>query len=234
MSFYESWQHRALLDISKSHLDAIDRSRIDDEGVIVGLGNLANLQVSTVFAAIAIEASINDCLMGHCLMIENPYLSTFFSTVLKRYLMGRIHDKISLIHRCWSESLNAETVKEAKKLFTIRNRIVHQSGEFIHHDAEFGLKGLSGAGLTGDELRHMLDHHEIAKDFLDSFWMPGAKQLQKCLREVQALREAEFEELCRENPGLAETMRDLENARFPTDVSDDHGTDTDVAVRPSE
>jgi len=177
-SFKDSWQHRELLDISKAHLDAIDRNRMTSDGVIIGNDNYANLKVSTVFAAIAMEAAINDFLQIHCLFVDKPYLQEFFVSVTDRFLFARVDERLAVVRRCLDGKFPDALISDARRLFQIRNRVVHQSGEFIDRDKENGLKSLTNRPLDADSLRHMLRHHEIADEFLGSFWLPGTRELE--------------------------------------------------------
>lgn len=95
-TFAASWQIQELLQISKSHLDAVNRSRMRD-GVVIGNDNFANLMVSTVFAAVAIETAFNEFIQVHCLFIDIPYLQTFYAEFTERYLWARTDDKIKLV-----------------------------------------------------------------------------------------------------------------------------------------
>ena len=72
-SFADSWEFQELLSISKQHRDAVDSSRVHPDAV-VGIDNWNTLRVSTVFAAISIEAAFNDFILTHCLFVETPYL----------------------------------------------------------------------------------------------------------------------------------------------------------------
>ena len=72
-SFADSWEHRELLRIAKEHLDSLDRSRVRPDAII-GFDNLAKLKVTTVFAATAVEAALNDFVLIHDFLLKQPRL----------------------------------------------------------------------------------------------------------------------------------------------------------------
>jgi len=177
-SFAESWQYSELLEISKSHLDQLDRSR-DVDGRIVGMDNFAKLKVSTVFAAIAVEAALNDYLLCHCLLARPQYLQKFFGAVTKRFLWARPEEKIDLLKKSWNEEFPSGLLRDVRRLFEIRNRIIHQTSEFRVSEEP----GRDTATMTSrypisqDDIQEMLRHYDVARDFLSRFWLPGNSQL---------------------------------------------------------
>ncbi len=65
-------------------------------------------------------------------------------------------------------------------MIRIRNRIAHQTGEFhTANETTDGGSRMKNRPLTADEMRHMLRHYEIARDFLSRFWLPGNRELQQ-------------------------------------------------------
>ena|SRR3972149_534445 len=178
-NFAEHFEIRELLDISKAHLDALDRSRMSD-GVVIGNDNFANLKVATIFSGIAIEAALNDFIQIHCLFIHEPYMQSFFAEVTTHYLWAGMDRKIKLLRKCWHISFPDELINDVMKLIGIRNRIVHQTGRFKpDQNRSHGISALSNYPLTADKMRHMLRHYDIAKDFLSLFWLPGDIELQQ-------------------------------------------------------
>ncbi|HUT88548.1 MAG TPA: hypothetical protein VMY37_03575 [Thermoguttaceae bacterium] len=176
-SFVDSWQYTSLLDIARSHRDAIDDERITPEGVI-GVDNHNRLMVSTVFSAITIEAALNDYTLIHCNFLDVPYLQGIFGDIASDYLRGSIHKKIDLLRRHWPDEIPSEVIKEVKELIRIRNRIAHQTGEFVRSfKSDTGDAVMTNRPLTGDEMLHMLRHYDIAYDFLSRFWLPGSREL---------------------------------------------------------
>lgn len=166
-----------LLQISKSHLDAVDRSRMHD-GVVVGNDNFANLMVSTVFAAVAIETAFNEFIQIHCLFINVPYLQSFYANLTERYLWARTDDKINLVQECWPTPFPDGLIKEVRELFRIRNRVTHQTGRLKPvEDRSHGIESLTNKPLDANAMRHMLRHYEIAHDFLSHFGLPGNAEL---------------------------------------------------------
>ena len=175
-SFGDSWQHMELLSISKSHLDQLDPSRVNDEHVI-GTDSLANLKVSTAFAAITIEAALNDYLLTHCLFIERPYLQEIFKTLTKKFLRASVPEKIRLLRQNWPDEFPDDLIRDVNELFRIRNRVTHQSGEFDTANETGSNSQVRNNPLTAADMQHMRRHHEIAMDFLGRFWLPGDREL---------------------------------------------------------
>jgi hypothetical protein len=176
-SFSESYEHQELLQISKQHLDSLDNSRISDDAVI-GTDNVAKLKVATVFAAIAIEAALNDFILGHCLLVGGSYLQQVFGELARRFARGSVFHKVSLLSEHWSDPFPQPLVADVRRLFEIRNKVIHQSGEFSPRgDATGDRAVLTNRPLTNAELEHMRRHHDIALDFLSRFWLPGAREL---------------------------------------------------------
>ena len=69
-------------------------------------------------------------------------------------------------------------LKEVRELIRIRNRISHQTGEFVpafKSDSDGAM--MTNRLLTGDEMLHMLKYYEIAYDSLSRFWLPGSREL---------------------------------------------------------
>ena len=179
-SFADYVDIRELLDISKAHLDALDRSRIYD-GKIIGVDNVQNLKVATVFAGIAIEAALNDFLHVHSLFSEFPYLQSFFAEVTQRFLRGSVQHKINLLLKCWPQPFDHDLVKDVRRVFEIRNRVVHKTGKLLFSDDAHGVKSLSNDPLSADDMQHMLRHHVVAERFLSGFWLPGTRELRQGL-----------------------------------------------------
>ena len=178
-SFADSWEFQELLNISKQHRDAVDPSRVRPDAVI-GTDNWNTLRVSTVFAAISIEAGFNDFILSHCLFVETPYLQEFFGTVTDRFLMASVHDKLKLVVEHWPVGFPDELLRDVRKLFEIRNRVTHQKGRFQSGDETADNRSvLRNDPLSNDEMQHMLRHHEIAHDFLSRFWLPGTRELEQ-------------------------------------------------------
>lgn len=168
-----------LLQISKSHLDAVDRSRMHD-GIVVGNDNFANLMVSTVFAAVAIETAFNQFIQVHCLFVDLPYLQTFYANLTERYLWARIDEKINLVQGCWPTPFPDGLIREVRELFRVRNRVTHQTGRLMPvEDRSHGIESLTNKPLDADEMRHMLQHYEIALVFLSHFGLPGNAALRQ-------------------------------------------------------
>jgi hypothetical protein len=175
-NFADHFEIRELLNISKAQLDALDRSRIRD-GKIIGGDNAQKLKVATVFAGIAIEASLNDFLQVHCLFAESPYLQSFFGELTHRCLRGSVQGKIDLLLRFWPQPFDPDLVKDVRRIFQIRNRVVHRTGKLLFSDDGHGVKSLSNDPLSDDDMQHMLSHHNIAERFLSNFWLPGQREL---------------------------------------------------------
>lgn len=178
-SFAENYQHQRLLEISRRHRGAVDPSRVYD-GKVIGQDNLDNLAVSTVFAATAIEAALNDYVLSHCLFVEAPYLQEVFHEVTAQFIRGSVHKKLDLLVRRWPDPIPKELLKEVRELIRIRNRITHQTGEFRTANKTVGGRSeMKNPALTRDEMSHMLLHYEIAREFLSRFWLPGNRELQQ-------------------------------------------------------
>jgi hypothetical protein len=178
-SFAQNYQHQCLLAISRRHREALDSTRVYD-GKVIGQENWDNLAVSTVFAAIAIEAALNDYVLSHCLFVDVPYLQEVFGKVTEHFLRGSVQNKIELLVRRWPDPIPEELLKDVRELIRIRNRITHQTGEFrAASESDDGRSRMTNRTLTAGEMWHMLRHHEIARDFLSRFWLPGNRELQQ-------------------------------------------------------
>lgn len=176
-SFVDSWDYQELLAISKDHLDSMDAARVRPDAII-GTDNYAKLKVSTVFAAIAIEAALNNFVLIHCLFVDEPYLQEVFGTVTKNFLRSSVHEKIKLLRRNWPDEFPDDLIKDVKELFRIRNRVTHESDEFISAArSDDGKAMIQNRPLTNDEMQHMRRHHDIAYDLLSRFWFPGNREL---------------------------------------------------------
>jgi hypothetical protein len=176
--FASVYSQNCLLDIAKTHLDAIDRTRMDD-GVVIGQDNFDRLLVATVFAAIAIEASLNDYVLSHCLFLENRYFQSFFGEITTNALRGPMDSKLKLLRQHWSSAFPDAIIGDVRRLFEIRNKIIHQQGIFSATKAEDDGATMTNFRLTADEMRHMLTHHEIATTFLSMFFLPGNQEVQQ-------------------------------------------------------
>ena len=164
-SFADSWELQELLRISKQHRDAVDSSRVF-EGIVVGTDNWSTLRVSTVFAAISIEAALNDYILSHCLFVETPYLQSAFGEITKHYLRASVRDKIEFLTENWPDDFPAQLLTNVRRLFDIRNLITHRRGRFTPaKDSDDGKSRMSNRSITREDLWHMLDHYEIAHDF---------------------------------------------------------------------
>lgn len=176
-SFVDSYEYKSLLNIAKENRDAIDESRITTEGVI-GVANHNRLMISTVFSAITIEAALNDYTLIHCNFLDSPYLEGVFGDITTDFLHGSVHKKIELVRNHWPDEIPGQLIKDVKELIRIRNRIAHQSGQFIpSFKSETGDAMMTNRPLTGNEMLHMVKHHDIAHDFLSRFWLPGSREL---------------------------------------------------------
>jgi hypothetical protein len=176
--FAEYYPVQCLLEISKRHRDAVDLAR-SRNGEVIGQDNFDNLMVSTVFAAIAIEASLNDYVFSHCLFLQDEYFQKAFRGITKRFLRSSIHNKIKLLLDCWSDGFPKELIKDVRHLIKIRNDITHQTGEFMTlSDTAERRSSMTNFRLDRADLSHMLEHHKIAYDFLSLFWLPGNGQIQ--------------------------------------------------------
>ncbi len=178
-SFAKNYQHQCLLEISRRHRDGVDTSRIH-EGQVIGQDNWDNLAVSTVFAAVAIEAALNNYVLSHCLFVDAPYLQDVFGKITEQFLRGSIQNKIDLLVS-WPDPIPKKLLKEVRELIRIRNRIAHQTGEFRTANETAGSGSeMTNRPLTGEDMSHMLRHYQIARDFLDRFCLPGTRELQQC------------------------------------------------------
>jgi len=176
-SFAENYQHKSLLEISRRHRESVDGTRVCN-GKVIGQDNQENLAVSTVFAAIAIEASLNDFVLSHCLFVELPYLQEVFSDFAEKYLRGSVQNKIDMLIKRWPDPFPKELVSSVKELFQIRNRITHQTGKFqTSNETEIRRGQMTNMQLTSTEMTHMLRHSDIAFDFLSRFWLPGNREV---------------------------------------------------------
>ena len=176
-TFAQSPQYQELLAISKAHLDALDLTRVRDDAVI-GQDNYANLKVSTVFAAISIEAALNSFILVHCLHIPGPYLQNVFGRITRNFVRSSIHDKIDLLRNTWPDTFPAALISDVKELFRIRNRVTHESDEFVlGNQAESRNSLVTNRPFTNPEMQHMRRHHAIAEAFLGNFWYPGDREL---------------------------------------------------------
>lgn len=180
-SFAENYQHQCLLEISRRHREAVDPTRIYD-GKVIGRANWDNLAVSTVFAAIAIEAALNDYVLSHCLFVDTPYLQEVFGEFTEHFLRGSVQNKLKLLVDRWPDPFPEQLLKDVRELIRIRNRIAHQTGEFRTANESADRRGkMTNRALTADEIWHTLRHHEIARDFLERFWLPGTRELRQGL-----------------------------------------------------
>jgi hypothetical protein len=178
-SFAENYQHQCLLEISRRHREAVDSARVY-EGKVIGQDNWDNLAVSTVFAAVAIEAALNDYVLSHCLFVAFPYLQEVFGEVTGHFLRGSIQNKLKLLTDRWPDPFPDQLLKDVRELIRVRNRIAHQTGEFrTANETADRQSAMTNRGLTADEMWHMLRHYEIARDFLARFWLPGNREMQQ-------------------------------------------------------
>lgn len=181
-NFAESGEYKELLNISKQHLDALDPTRVREDAII-GLDNYATLMVSTVFAAISIEAALNDYILIHCLLLNAPYLQEVFKDITENYLRVSVQQKIDFVRDHWTDEFPKELLEDVRKLFRIRNRITHQTSNLLTaNDVDDGNAAMQKLKLTNDDMQHMLRHHEIASNFLSRFWLPGERQLRSIRR----------------------------------------------------
>lgn len=134
--------------------------------------------VSTVFSAITIEAALNDYVLIHCNFLERPYLQGVFGDITTDYLRGSIQKKINLVRDHWPDKFPDHLLNDVRELFRIRNRIAHQSGEFVPaFESDSGNAMMTNRPITSSEMQHTLRHYDIAKDFLSRFWLPGTREL---------------------------------------------------------
>jgi len=182
MSKYsDSWVHTRMLSIAQDSLDRVERSRVREDTVI-GMDNWDRLYVSTVFSAIAIEAAINDFLQIHCLFAHSPYLQEFFGKAVDALTRLSTPEKIKLVKKFSSCTIEQDLLDEVRRLIEIRNRIIHQKGEFTPgHKREEGTASLSLAlsPVKDGEIVHMMRHPDIARRFLSSFGSPGTAELDR-------------------------------------------------------
>jgi hypothetical protein len=181
-SFADSWEYQELLNIAKEHLDSLDRSRVHSDAII-GVDNFSKMKVSAVFAAVAIEAALNDFVLIHCLFLEQPYLQGVLGDITENFLRASVHQKINLVRDHWPDEFPTDLLKDVRELFRIRNRITHQTHEFqTGNYATNGQAVMKNCPLTNDEMQHMLRHYDIARDFLSRFWLPGNREFSQPLR----------------------------------------------------
>lgn len=177
-SFVDDFQYRELLAISKEHLDSLDLSRVRPDAVI-GVDNYAKLKVSTVFAAISIEAAVNNFILMHCLFLQQPYLQEVFGTIATKFLRSSIHDKIKVLRQNWPDEFPDDLIHDVRELFRIRNQVTHLSDEFVTKArSSDGKTCVRNRPPTNVDMQHMRRHYEIAYDFLSRFWFPGDRELQ--------------------------------------------------------
>lgn len=178
-NYAKNYEHKCLLDISRRHREAVDDSRVYD-GKVIGQDNWDTLAVSTVFAAIAIEAALNDFVLSHCLFMERPYLQGVIGDVAKQYLRSApIHKKLDLVHNHWPDPIPPALLTDVRRLIDIRNRITHQKPEFRPAETVVSRSLMTGLpGVPNTDLLHMLQHYEIAHDLLSRFWTPGAREME--------------------------------------------------------
>lgn len=180
-SFAKNYSHRCLLEISRRHREAVDPNRVYD-GKVIGQDNWDNLAVSTVFAAVAIEAALNDFLLSHCMFVELPYLQEVFAEITEQFLRSSIHNKLNLLQRRWSTPFPDDLIKDVRELIRIRNRITHQTGVFrTTNETGTDRSEMTNNPLTAEDMCHMLRHYEIARDLLSRFWLPGNREVQQGL-----------------------------------------------------
>jgi len=177
-NFAENVAQTELLDIVKSNLDSLDPARVRPDKII-GVDNVSKLKVATVFAAIAIESALNDYILIHCLFVERPYLQNVFGEISKRFLRSSVLEKIDFLRRHWRDEFPAQLISDVKNLFRIRNKVTHQTGEYLSADSNSGKPVLRNVVLTLDEMQHMRRHHAIATDFLSRFWLPGSREVNR-------------------------------------------------------
>lgn len=178
-TFAESWEYQNDLSIAKDSLDALDHTRIYDDKII-GQDNFNRLRVSTVFSCIAVEKALNDFLMIHFLFLDNVYLQAFFAEGRDRMLRADVGTKLKTVSRFWPDPFPDDLLNDVRKMFQIRNRIVHQTPTLqTRRDSDDGKSTMSNSRITGEEMNHMLRHHEIASRYLGLFWLPGNRELQQ-------------------------------------------------------
>lgn len=136
--------------------------------------------MSTVFSAISIEAAINDFLQTHCLFVQSPYLQEFFGEAIDALMRLPTPRKLDLVKKFSTYAIEQDLRKDVQRLIEIRNRIIHQKGEFTPcHKNEDGTAALtqSLSPLRDGDIVHMLRHVEIARTFLSTFGSPGSAEL---------------------------------------------------------
>lgn len=176
-SFVDSFEYQELLNISKQHRDAVDEGRVFANG-IAGVDNMSTLKVSTVFAAISIEAALNDYILAHCLFLDTSYLQSVFGDITKSYLWAPYHKKIKVLRDHWPNKFPQALLQDIEELFRIRNLVTHRTHEFFPATHSTGGGSvMRNRPMTVEESHHMLRHHDIAYDFLSRFWLPGNREL---------------------------------------------------------
>jgi hypothetical protein len=114
-SFAENYQHRCLLEVSRRHREAVDPARVYD-GKVIRQDNWDNLAISTVFAAVAIEAALNDYVLSHCLFVEPAYLQEVFGEVTWHFLRGSVQNKLKLLIDRWPDPFPEQMLKDVREL----------------------------------------------------------------------------------------------------------------------
>lgn len=176
-TFAESWEYQNDLSIAKDSLDALDHARICD-GKIIGQDNFNRLRVSTVFSCIAVEKALNDFLMIHFLFLDNVYLQAFFAEGRDRMLRADVWTKLKTVSRFWPDPFPHDLLNDVRKMFQIRNRIVHQTPTLqTRRESDDGKSSMSQ--ITSEEMNHMLGHHDIASRYLGLFGLHGNRELQQ-------------------------------------------------------
>jgi hypothetical protein len=127
MSFAESWEYQELLGISKEARESVDPERVWPHA-IVGADNFNHLRVSTVFAAISIEAALNDYILVHCLFVETSYLQSVFGEITTSFLWAPVRKKVAFLKEHWPDEIPPALLKDVEQLFKIRNQVTHQTG----------------------------------------------------------------------------------------------------------
>ncbi len=130
-------------------------SRVRPDAVI-GVDNYAKLKVSTVFAAISIEAAVNNFILMHCLFLQQPYLQEVFGTIATKFLRSSIHDKIKVLRQNWPDEFPDDLMHDVREPFRIRNQVTHLSDEFV-------TKARSSDGKKC--VRKPLKHHGLIQAF---------------------------------------------------------------------
>ncbi len=176
-SFADSWEFQELLAISKQARESVDSARVWPHA-IAGIDNWNHLRVSTVFAAISIEAALNDYVLFHCLFVETPYLQSVFGEITKSFLRSSWQHKLKLVNEHWPDKFPSALLTDIRRLFEIRNAVTHQTGRFTPaRSSPDSTSRINNNPPTNDDMQHMLRHHEIAHDFLSRFWVPGTREV---------------------------------------------------------